>query len=120
MEALQQRQLRNLPVRDQPTPKGSPISIKNHIVKELQTLFPQNRITYKKSTSRPPRITFPEDPLRLRFYKDHPFELTRVQCLDEMQPTSTDSKRSLAELNEANGEEYVALFFFFSFLFFSF
>lgn len=46
----------------------------------------RGKVTMRKTRFRPPtppRIVYPEDKLRRRFFKDHPFELARPVCLIE-------------------------------------
>jgi hypothetical protein len=57
-----------------------PLSFKNHPTKSSS---PNSRI-------KPPKLVYPEDKLRTRFYRDHPFELDSPLSLGKEQSTSFD------------------------------
>ncbi|KAI0223780.1 mitochondrial ribosomal small subunit component, partial [Massospora cicadina] len=62
---------------------------------------------------KPPRITYPEDKLRLRFFKDHPFEMARPVSLIEKDghPESNWDKVLSADKSfRVSNEEYEPVF----------
>ncbi|KAI9217248.1 mitochondrial ribosomal protein S25-domain-containing protein [Blastocladiella britannica] len=62
---------------------------------------------YRKLT--PQAIVYPEDKLRMRFYRDHPFELVRAQTLVEESGTvaPADYSTPLADRASVSGEDVI-------------
>ena len=56
-----------------------PLSFKNHPI--------QNKKSNGSSRIKPPKLVYPEDRLRIRFYRDHPFELDTPLSLNPNYPT---------------------------------
>ncbi|KNE56586.1 hypothetical protein AMAG_17937 [Allomyces macrogynus ATCC 38327] len=56
---------------------------------------------------RPQPIVYPEDRLRERFYRDHPFELVRPKTLVETVPQSADYSKPLHLRQNMSGEDVI-------------
>ncbi|KAJ2781145.1 mitochondrial ribosomal small subunit component [Coemansia interrupta] len=67
-----------------------------------------SKVQLRTSSTRPPKIEFPEDRLRRVFYKNHPFELTRPRILMEVTgQTSSDWSRLASGRKQVTGEDVI-------------
>ncbi|KAI9189872.1 mitochondrial ribosomal small subunit component [Blastocladiella emersonii ATCC 22665] len=88
---------------------------RTHYEQQIRTLFSKRPVSKSNAAKhtrsaaklRPQAIVYPEDRLRQRFFRDHPFELVRAQTLVEGDAVSADYATPLTQRASVSGEDVI-------------